>query len=121
MDRILEDFKNSIERLKEVLVEKPDRVVRDSAIKRFELCFDLAWKAIKLYAKKEGLECQSPRACFQVAFQLNLVENEELWPDMIDERNKSVHIYNEQSADMVYAKLRDYIAPLEDLFKRLNL
>jgi hypothetical protein len=54
MQNILNDFKNAISRLEEVLkLEKTD-IVRDSAIKRFELSFDLAWKAIKSYAKMEG-------------------------------------------------------------------
>lgn len=32
-------------------------VIVDSAIKRFEICFDLAWKSIKYSAKKQGTEC----------------------------------------------------------------
>lgn len=120
MEPILDDFKNSLERLKEVLVEKSDAIIRDSAIKRFELCFDLAWKSIKSRAKKEGLECYSPRACFKTAFQLELVENDELWPNMIEDRNRSVHIYSEQSADKIYSHLGDYYRHLKKLFKKLT-
>lgn len=112
---ILEDFEKSIKRLDEVLsLEKTD-VNRDSAIKRFELCFDLAWKSIKIYAKNQGLECYSPRSCFKTGFQLNLIDYDERWLKMINDRNLTAHLYNEETADKVYSQLSDYI----ELFKKL--
>lgn len=45
------DFKKAVEKLAEVLKIRETAITRDSAIKRFELCFDLAWKSIKDYAK----------------------------------------------------------------------
>jgi len=44
---ILEDFEKAINKLDEVLDMEKTEVVRDSAIKRFELCFDLAWKSLR--------------------------------------------------------------------------
>ena len=57
LNKILEDFEKAVKRLEEVLELKKTEVVRDSAIKRFELCFDLAWKTIKEYARKYGMAC----------------------------------------------------------------
>ena len=68
----LEDLKKLIAKLEEVLNLEKSEVIRDSAIKRFELSFDLAWKCIQSYARREGVECHSPRACLKTAFQLNL-------------------------------------------------
>ena len=67
-NKILEDFERAVKRLEEVLELKKTPVVRDSAIKRFELCFDLAWKSIKNYSKFQGIEYYSPRECFKAAF-----------------------------------------------------
>ncbi len=112
---ILKDFKKSINRLEEVLnIEKTD-IIRDSAIKRFELCFDLSWKIIKNYAKKEGVECNSPRSCFKTAFQLNLIDYDEQWIKMIEDRNLTVYIYKEQYAQEIYSHLFSYL----ELFKKL--
>jgi hypothetical protein len=47
LNKVLEDFGKAVKRLEEVLKLKKTDVVRDSAIKRFELCFDLAWNSIK--------------------------------------------------------------------------
>lgn len=63
-DLILGDFKKALQRLEEVLEVKKTTITRDSAIKRFELCFDLAWKIIKSASSDQGLMCASPRACF---------------------------------------------------------
>jgi len=115
---IIEDFKKSINRLKEVLELEKTAINRDSAIKRFELCFDLAWKSIKLYAKKEGIECNSPRACFKTAFQLNLINYEEKWLKMIDDRNLTTHLYKEEYADQVYERLSGYIILFENLYSK---
>ena len=112
---ILEIFENIIQRLEESLnLEKTD-IIRDSAIKRFELCFNLAWKAIKLYAKNQGIECYSPRQCLKTAFQLKLIDYEENWLKMLDDRNLTVHIYREKYAEQVYSRLSTYL----ELFKKL--
>ena len=60
LNEILKDFKKIIERLEEVLKLDRTGIIRDSAIKRFDLCFDLAWKSIKEFTKEEGQECYSP-------------------------------------------------------------
>jgi len=112
---VLEDFKKAIKRLEEVLKVKKTPVVRDSAIKRFELCFDLAWKSVKNFAKEKGVECYSPRDCFKTGFQLGLIEYDKRWLEMIKDRNLTAHLYKEAQAEKVYKKLKDYLK----LFKKL--
>lgn len=112
---MLNDFENAVKRLKEVLSLNKTDIIRDSAIKRFEICFDLAWKLMKLYAKISGLECNSPRSCFKTAFELKLIDYDEKWLEMLDDRNLTAHVYREQYADEVYSRLRGYLA----LFERL--
>ena len=113
---ILEDFEKAIKRLEEVLKLSKTDVNRDSAIKRFEFCFDLAWKSIKFYAQRQGVECYSPRDCFKTAFQLNLIDYNEYWLNMIDDRNLTAYLYKEEYADKVYSQLSDYL----ELFKKLS-
>ena len=120
MNIILEDYQKLINKLEEILVMEKTEVNRDSAIKRFELCFDLAWKSTKEYAKKEGVECYSPRACFKTAFQLKIIEYDELWLRMIEDSNKSVHLYKEEFAKEIYAHLPDYLKLFKGLFEKLN-
>lgn len=113
---IFKDFKKAILKLEEVLKLKKTEITRDSAIKRFEICFDLAWKSIKLRAKDEGIECYSPRSCFKTAFELKLIDYDKKWLEMINDRNLTTHLYKEQYANEVYSRIGKYA----DLFKKLR-
>lgn len=68
LNEIIKDFEKSINKLEEVLKFDKNEIIRDSAIKRFEICFDLAWKSIRNFAKKEGVECFSPRNVLNLLF-----------------------------------------------------
>lgn len=121
MTHIINDFQKAIDRLSEVLELKETEVIRDSAIKRFEICFDLAWKAIKEYAKIQGVDCFSPRECFKTAFQLKLIEYREGWLQMMDDRNKTVHLYAALFAEEVYVRLPKYLELLYSLLTQLEI
>jgi len=112
---VLTDFENAILRLEEILNLEKTEITRDSAIKRFELCFDLAWKSIKIYAKNQGMECFSPRECIKTAFQLKLIDYEENWLKALDDRNLTAHVYREEYAERVYSRLSNHL----ELFKKL--
>jgi nucleotidyltransferase substrate binding protein (TIGR01987 family) len=113
-------FSRAIVRLEEVLELDKTDITRDSAIKRFEICFDLAWKAIKNYARNEGVECNSPRMCFKTAFNLNLIDYDEKWLKSIEDRNTTSHLYNEKLADQVYQRLPEYRSLFKSLLSRLE-
>lgn len=113
-------FSRAIVRLEEVLELDKTDITRDSAIKRFEICFDLAWKSIKNYARNEGVECNSPRMCFKTAFKLNLIDYDEKWLKSIEDRNTTSHLYNEKSADQVYQRLSEYRSLFKSLLSRLE-
>jgi hypothetical protein len=47
LENRVKEFEKCLTKFEEVLnIEKND-IVRDSAIKRFELCFELSWKVLK--------------------------------------------------------------------------
>jgi nucleotidyltransferase substrate binding protein (TIGR01987 family) len=117
---LLSDFQRAVARLKEVLRLEKTEIVRDSGIKRFELCFDLAWKCIQIYARKEGLDCHSPRGCLKTAFQLGLIEHDDNWLKMLDDRNLAVHTYREKYAEMIFGRLSQYLGMLTKLADKLS-
>lgn len=105
---IMESFILSLERFSEILREPETVSNRDSSIKRFELTFELAWKSIKEYLGYKGIISRSPRDCFEQAFRLGIIQDNPLWLKMIEDRNLSVHTYNEKLANSVYSHLKDY-------------
>ncbi len=100
---IFKQFKEARKRLNEALgLKKDSDIKRDAVIKRFEFTFELLWKTFKVIAKLEKLECFSPKSCFKAAFKLGLIEDEGLFLELIDARNKTAHIYSKKEAQKIY-------------------
>ncbi len=115
-EKIKENFSRSIKKLEKVLEKEKTEENRDSAIKKFEICFDLAWKSIKIYAKKQGIECYSPNHCFHEGYNMGLISYSEKWIKLIEDRNMAVHFYSEGWADGLYKRLPEYL----DIFRELE-
>jgi nucleotidyltransferase substrate binding protein (TIGR01987 family) len=95
-----------VTRLEQALALPKDDIVRDSAIQRFEISFELCWKFLKVYLEEEhNASCTSPRTCFRAAFRNGVLDNDPFWIDLTVLRNYTVHTYSEPLAEYVYARL----------------
>lgn len=103
LEHLTQQFGDAVEELDKVLKQEKNEFIRDSAIKRFEISFDLAWKTLKAYLEKEkGLVCHSPKDCFRQAYQVELIEYDDFWLEMTDKRNETVHAYDEKLANEIF-------------------
>lgn len=109
------EFGKVVSRLREVLGLPPDPVIRDSAILRFELAFEVAWKTVQVLARELGLGVNSPRQAFEQAFRLGWITDEMLWREMIEACNTAVHVYHEELAERLYGQLPRFLAGFEEL------
>jgi nucleotidyltransferase substrate binding protein (TIGR01987 family) len=112
-------FEQALRRLQEVLVEPESALVRDAAIKRFEFTYELAWKAVQRVLREQGVLCHSPKGCLSEAFTCGLVQDSPLWIRMIEDRNLTVHTYNERMAVAIYRNLKEYEPLFEELLQNL--
>lgn len=119
-DKIGLQFSDALESLREVLLMPKDEFLRDSAIKRFEFTYELAWKAIKAHLEEKGVSVYSPRDAIRAAFQDGLIADDPLWLQMVETRNQSTHAYGEPLAEQVYSKLSGYLPLFESLSKALS-
>ena len=110
----------ALDRVEEALARPEDPIVRDACIQRFEFTFEMAWKAIQHYAALEGVECASPRECFRVGFRLGLLANDPAWLEMVEDRNRTSHTYDEESAQEIYRALPRYASLLRGLLDRMR-
>ena len=113
-------LEKALDRLEEALAKPADAIVRDACIQRFEFTFEMAWKAIRSYARAEGLECASPRDCFRTGFRLRLIENHPQWMAMVEDRNRTTHTYDEDSAEAIYGALPAYARLVRELLEKLK-
>jgi nucleotidyltransferase substrate binding protein (TIGR01987 family) len=119
-----ENFKNAIERLKEGILkfdEKND-LLRDGLIQRFEFTFELAWKTLKVCFEDEGLiGLNSPKSVLREAFAAGLIDNDEIWLAMLNDRNSTSHIYSEKlSIEICDNIIGKYASALDRLAEQIN-
>jgi nucleotidyltransferase substrate binding protein (TIGR01987 family) len=94
------DFARAVTRLDEALALPKDPIVRDSAIQRFEIPFELWLQFLKGYLEEQhNASCTSPRTCLCSAFRPGVIDNDPFWIDLTVLRNYTVHTYNEQLAE----------------------
>ena len=103
------DYSNSIARLTEAINEDKSKgdIVIDGTIQRFEFTFELAWKLMKAVLNHSGIEASSPRSCIKEAFRMNIVGDGDGWIDMLEDRNKTAHLYDKSSALIIYNKISE--------------
>ncbi|MCM1579451.1 MAG: nucleotidyltransferase substrate binding protein [Ruminococcus sp.] len=113
------------------VLEKTDKaateryeIVRTGVIGQFNLSFELAWKALQEVLRKHGVmgaETGSPREILKLGYKVGFVNNEEIWLDMLDSRNVSVHVYDEEKADEQIKKIYErYIPAFRELRETLK-
>jgi nucleotidyltransferase substrate binding protein (TIGR01987 family) len=117
---LLSAYENALRRLAEVLEEPESAMIRDAAIKRFEFTFELLWKSLQKFFRGQGIACNSPKGCLREAFSYGLVEDNPMWLRMIDDRNLTVHTYNEAVSIEIYQHLKDYMPLFNQVLQSLK-
>lgn len=112
MERLRERIaiaKKALRSLEEsVLPEAPNQIERDAAIQRFEYTVEAVWKAAQRYLQRvEGLSEGSPKGAIRRLREVGILEENLAAAalGMIDDRNLTVHTYNEALADQIYIRL----------------
>lgn len=92
---------------------------RDSAILRFELAYEVAWKHLQTLVREQGLESAGLRQAFESAFRLGWIEDDVVWAEAIKARNLAVHVYREALAQQLAEKLPPLHAAFRELLNKL--
>lgn len=90
-------------------------------IKDFELAYEIAWRALRARLEHDGHPVTTARAAFARAYQLDLLDDEATWLEMIEDRNRSVHVYNEDDARTLAERVAaHHLRALRALLTRLR-
>ena len=117
----INQLEEALNRFKEVLnVEPQPDYLTDAAIQRFEFCYELIWKTIKMALLLNGVEANSPKDVFKKAFQYNYIKNLDLWVNIIDFRNLTTHTYDQILAEEVFEQLPDYVELFSEVLLKLK-
>jgi len=117
----LEKLKRAFESLKTGLDEAETLLEKDGVIQRFKYTFELFWKTLKLILKDMGIECYSPKSCIKEAFRAGLLKDDEIFLDMLEDRNLTSHIYDEVTSEEIFERIkRVYAEILERAINKLE-
>ena len=113
------DLNNALKRLEEALQVESNDIIIDGVLHRFEFTFELAWKTIKDYLEYMGITegTGSPRENIKLAFNKQIIDDGELWIEIMLARNSLTHLYDEEKSREIYENIKDkYIFA----FRKLN-
>ena len=119
-------FERALGRLRAAVKLAEQRELSDleaqGLIQGFEYTHELAWKTLKNFLETQGImNLYGSRDTTRTAFSNGLIENGEVWMDMVDKRNLTSHTYDEEVAAEVVRTIRNaYFAEFEKLLVRLQ-
>lgn len=121
----ISDFANAFSRLQEAFKKDiDDDIIIDGIIQRFEFTFKQSWKVMKLYLEDQGIldEALSPRSTIRLAFKYKIISDGDIWIQMMLDRNRTSHMYDETIAKNIVKRIKDtYVkefTKLQDFLQR---
>lgn len=105
-------------------VAELNELEREGAIQRFEYTFQLAWLTLKDRLEYGGVVLTevTPRNIIQQAFAAKLIDDAEVWIDMLVDRNLMSHTYDFARFQAVLESVRGrYLTVLGELYERFGL
>ncbi|MCP4423426.1 MAG: nucleotidyltransferase [Chloroflexi bacterium] len=90
-------------------------------IQAFEFTHELAWKTLKDFLEERGIQnLYGSKDVARQAFKAGLIENGQIWMDMIQSRNLTSHTYDEATAAQITTSVRrNYFPEFETLYRKL--
>ena len=67
-------------------------------IKAYEFSFELSWKTLKDLLAWNGVDARLPREVLKQAFATGLIDEGQIWIDMLEQRNLMAHTYDHARA-----------------------
>ena len=117
------NFEKALAQLTE-FIEKGElnKFEEQGLVKCFEYNHELAWNVMKDFLTEDGIkDIYGSKTATKQAFNKGLINNGEVWMEMIESRNESVHTYNEETADKIASKIvNDYYAELASFSSKMK-
>jgi len=102
--------------------ETLDDLSKEGLVQRFEYTFELAWKTLKDYLESQGIVSQFPREVLKQGFHTNILNNGEVWIDILEKRKLLAHTYDQHNFNTALESIRKSYYPeithLYDFFRR---
>lgn len=115
-----ENYCNAMVRLRHAVknIKNPSDLEKEGTIQRFKFTHELSWKVMKDFLSTQGIQgIIGSKDAVRHAFQNELITDGQVWMDMIQSRNKTVHTYVEEILTTEYDKIINIYFPLLEAFE----
>ena len=107
-----QNYKKALTTIKNAVELAASRELSDlekqGVIQGFEFTFELAWNVMKDYLEEQGVTgIIGSKNAVRHAFNKGLIEDGQIWMDMIEGRNLASHSYDEATAEKLHKKITD--------------
>jgi nucleotidyltransferase substrate binding protein (TIGR01987 family) len=95
---------------------------KQGMIQGFEFTFELAWNVMKDYLEEQGITgIIGSKGAIRHAFSNGIIEDGQVWMDMIEGRNLAAHSYDEETAKKLVKSITDvFYNHLAALAEKMN-
>ncbi|GKT11814.1 MAG: indole-3-glycerol phosphate synthase [Thiomicrorhabdus sp.] len=116
-----ENFKKAHKQLQSAVQLMHKRSLSDlekqGVIQAFEFTYELAWNVLRDYLIWQGIEGLSgSRDAIREGFKRELISDGHAWLEMLQDRNRTVHTYNEDTANEIVKNIQAHYAALFESF-----
>lgn len=82
------------------------KLEKQGAIQGFEYCYELGWNTLKDFLVWQGIDgIVGSRDTIREAFSKGLISDGHAWMQMLTDRNRTSHTYNEETAEAILANI----------------
>lgn len=114
-----ENFHGAFIQLNEAVCsfDKLSELEKEGFVQRFEYTFELAWKTMKDFLESNGESVKFPNDAIKLAFKAGIINNGEVWLEMLNQRNLMAQTYNEKIFNDVLNSIVNLFFPEIEKFK----
>lgn len=79
---------------------------RAAVIQAFEFTFEVYWKTFQKIARADGVTASGPKSALSYAYQANLIDDQEAWLYILNDRNMTTHTYHEEISRKIFDNIK---------------
>ena len=81
---------------------------------------ELSWKMLKKILSYEKIESTTPLDVLRKAYQFNLINDEDQWLSILDDRNNTSHMYKQKDAKRVFENIKRHFPVMHKTYITLK-
>jgi len=97
--------------------------IKSGQAQKFEVCVELFWKMVKKFLYEiHGVEAISPKMVMKQLYRTKYIneKNYEILIEMVNDRNRLSHVYNEDQFNEIYCRLTEYLHLMKGIVAKIE-